>query len=60
MNFMMADILDIQGGAIGEEVVLIGHKGNDRIVVEELAIQSEAVNTEFLVRLAPGISRIAD
>ncbi len=59
MNVMVADIMDIQGGAIGEEVVPIGRCGNDRIAVEELAIPSEAVNSEFLVRLSPGTFRIA-
>jgi hypothetical protein len=59
MNFMMADIMGIQGGAIGVEAVLIGGQGNDRIATEELAIPSEAVNAEFLVRLSPGILRIA-
>jgi alanine racemase len=57
MNILMADVTDIPEVSIGEEVVLIGHQGNDEVPVEELASLSDTINYEFLARLSPGISR---
>jgi alanine racemase len=53
----MADVTDIPGVSIGDEVVLIGRQGDDRIDVEELASLSETINYEFLARLSPTIPR---
>jgi alanine racemase len=57
MNILMADVTDIPGVSIGDEVVLIGRQGDDRIDVDELASLSETINYEFLARLSPTIPR---
>jgi len=57
MNILMADVTDIPGVSIGDEVVLIGRQGDDEVPVEELASLSDTINYEFLARLSPAISR---
>jgi alanine racemase len=57
MNILMADVTDIPGVSIRDEVVLIGRQGDERIEVEELASLSETINYEFLARLSPTIPR---
>ena len=58
MNILMADVTDIPGVMIGDEVVLIGSQGEDEVQVEELAGLSDTINYEFLARLSPSISRL--
>jgi alanine racemase len=58
MNIFMADVTDIPGVTIGDEVVLIGKQGDDEIQVEELASLSDTINYEFLSRLSPMIPRV--
>jgi len=58
MNIFIADVTDIPGVAIGDEVVLIGRQGGDEIQVEELAALGDTINYEFLARLSPAIPRI--
>ena len=58
MNLFMADVTDISGVTIGDEVVLIGQQGDDEIQVEELASLSDTINYEFLARLSAAIPRI--
>jgi len=58
MNIFMADVTDIPGVTIGDEVVLVGKQGEDEIQIEELASLSDTINYEFLARLSPAIPRI--
>jgi len=58
MNILMADVTDIPGVSIGDEVVLIGRQGDDQVSVEELASLSDTINYEFLARLSPLIHRV--
>jgi alanine racemase len=58
MNIFVADVTDISGTTIGDEVVLIGRQGDDEIQVEELASLSDTINYEFLARLSPIIPRV--
>jgi alanine racemase len=58
MNILMADVTDIPDVEIGDDVTLIGGRGDDRIEVEELATLSETINYEFLARLSPDIPRV--
>jgi len=58
MNLFMADVTDISGVTIGDEVVLIGQQGDDEIQVEDLASLSDTINYEFLARLSAAIPRI--
>lgn len=57
MNILMADVTDIPGVSIGDEVVLIGRQGEDEVSAEELSSQSETINYELLARLSPSIPR---
>ncbi len=57
MNILMADVTDIDGVSIGDEVVLIGRQGEDEVPVEDLANLSDTINYEFLARLSPSIPR---
>ena len=58
MNILMADVTDLPGVAIGDEVVLIGRQGGCEVSVEELAGLSDTINYEFLARLSPAIPRV--
>jgi alanine racemase len=58
MNILMADVTDIDGVSIGDEVVLIGRQGEDEVPVEELASLSDTINYEFLARVSPVIPRV--
>jgi len=58
MNIFMADVTDIPGVTIGDEVVLIGKQGDDEIQVEELASLSDTINYEILARLSPSVPRV--
>lgn len=58
MNISMADVTDIPGAEIGDEVVLIGRQGDDEVQAEELAVLSDTINYEVLARLSPAIPRI--
>jgi alanine racemase len=58
MNILMADVTDIDGVSIGDEVVLIGRQGEDEVPVEELASLSDTINYEFLARVSPMIPRV--
>ena len=57
MNILMADVTDIEGVSIGDEVVLIGRQGEEEVPVEDLAALSDTINYEFLARLSPSIPR---
>lgn len=57
MNILMADVTDIDGVSIGDEVVLIGRQGEEEVPVEDLANLSDTINYEFLARLSPSIPR---
>lgn len=57
MNILMADVTDIDGVEIGDEVILLGGERDEAIAAEELAALSETINYEFLARLSPLIPR---
>ncbi|MFA5126522.1 MAG: alanine racemase [Patescibacteria group bacterium] len=58
MNLMMVEVpidLDL---TLGEEVVLLGGFGKDRISAEELAVWAQTINYEIVARLNQNIERI--
>ncbi|MCA1763733.1 MAG: alanine racemase [Cryomorphaceae bacterium] len=58
MNLMMIDVTEIEGVERGDEVVLIGFQGNNRITVSSFGEMSSQMNYELLARLPQSIPRI--
>ena len=58
MNLMMADVSDIKGVKLGDEVTLIGCSGGDSVTAEQLAAWSNSINYEILSRLGSHIPRL--
>jgi len=58
MNFIMADITDIPGLRLEDEVTLIGRDGREVITAEFLASLAGTISYEILARLNPEIPRI--
>ncbi|RMF91912.1 MAG: alanine racemase [Nitrospinota bacterium] len=52
MDQMMIDVTDIPGVGVGEEVVLIGQQGKERISAEEVAAQVGTINYEIVTSLS--------
>lgn len=58
MDQIMIDVTDIEDVRLGEEVVLLGEQGNERITVEELAGLSGTIPYEVLCRINSYIPHI--
>lgn len=58
MEDLMADVTDIPGVAVGDEVVLIGRQENETMSAEELARCASTIPYEILVGLSPRIPRV--
>ena len=58
MNITMADVTDVPGVGVGDEVVLIGRQGEAEVTAEELAELSGTINYEVLSRLGAHIPRL--
>jgi alanine racemase len=57
MDMLMVDATGIPGCHIGDEVVLIGPQGKDRITAEELAQKAQTNSYEILCRIAARVPR---
>ncbi len=53
MNMCMVDVTDVPRVKPGDEVVLIGSQGRERITAEELAKLGRTINYEIVTRLHP-------
>jgi alanine racemase len=53
MDMLMADVTDVPGVALGDQVVLLGDQGGERIGADELAAKAGTISYEILC----GISR---
>ena len=58
MNMCMADVTDIPGVEAGDEVVLLGAQGNERISAEQLAQWSGTINYELTTQIQTSVPRI--
>ncbi len=58
MDQVMADVTDIEDVKAGDQVVLVGTDGNERITVEELSCLAGTFNYEFVCGLGKRIPRI--
>ena len=48
MDQTMIDVTDIADAAIGDEVVLLGHQGGDRITADDIAAYTGTIAYEVL------------
>jgi alanine racemase len=58
MNFITADVTDIPGVQLEDEVVLLGQQGHERISAEYLASLCGTINYEIVTRINTKIPRI--
>jgi alanine racemase len=58
MNFFMADVTDIPGVRLEDEVTLIGVDGRERITADDLAGLAGTISYEILARINPLIPRV--
>lgn len=58
MNFLTADVTDIPGVGLEEEVTLIGRDGAEEISTDNLAVLGGTISYEVLARINPLIPRI--
>ena len=60
MDMIMADITDIPGVSMDDEVVLMGSQGNEVITPDELAEQAETIPYEIMLGFAARVTREVD
>lgn len=58
MNMLTVDVTDIPGVKKGDEVVMIGHQGENEITVASFGEMSNNLNYEILTRLPVSIPRV--
>ncbi len=59
MNVFMVEISDIPDAEVGDDVVLVGRQGNERITIKSFSDFSNFINNEFVSRLPSAIPRRA-
>jgi alanine racemase len=57
MDYLMVDVGRIPGVSVGDEVVLIGASGGERVTVKELADRAGTIPYEILTRLGKRVAR---
>ena len=58
MDQMMVDVSDVPGVAIGDEAVLLGRQGNEKITADELADKAGTISYEILLSFSERVPRI--
>ncbi|MGD1009649.1 MAG: alanine racemase [Candidatus Aminicenantales bacterium] len=58
MDFFMADVTDIPGVSLEDEVTLIGADGKERITADDLAGFAGTISYEILARINPLVPRV--
>lgn len=58
MDMVMADVTDVPGVALGDEVVLMGSQGDDTITAEEIAETTGTISYEILCSISPRVPRV--
>ncbi|MGQ0508461.1 MAG: alanine racemase [Myxococcaceae bacterium] len=58
MDMCMLDVTDVPEVTVGDEVVLMGAQGHDRITPEELAAWGETINYEVLCGIGARVPRV--
>lgn len=57
MDMTLVDATDIPGAAVGDEVVLIGRQGHERITADEVASWLDTIPYEVLCSIGPRVAR---
>jgi len=57
MDMCMVDVTDIPGARVGDEVVLIGEQGGERITAEEVASRLGTINYEVVSQILARVPR---
>jgi alanine racemase len=57
MDYLMVDVGRIPGVSVGDEAVLVGASGNERVTVKELADRAGTIPYEILTRLGKRVVR---
>ena len=57
MDMTMVDVTDIPGVEIGQEVILIGQQGSERITAADLAAWQQTIPYEILCAIGPRVPR---
>jgi alanine racemase len=58
MDFIMVDVTDIRNVSIGDEVILIGKQGKERITAEEIADRINSISYEVFCSVGKRVPRI--
>jgi alanine racemase len=58
MDFIMVDVTDIPHASVGDEVVLMGRQGKERITPEEIAEKIKSISYEVLCSIGKRVPRI--
>ena len=58
MDAITIDVTDVPGATIGDEAVLIGAQGDERVTVEELAARADTIVEEIVARLTKRLPRV--
>lgn len=58
MDQMMVDVSEVPNVAVGDEVVLIGRQGNEKITADELADKAGTISYEILLSFSDRVPRV--
>jgi len=58
MDFIMVDVTDIPRVSVGDEVILIGQQGGEKITPEEIAEKIGSISYEVLCSIGKRVPRI--
>lgn len=58
MNMMMVDVSEVPDPKKGDEVVLLGVVGRQKVTAEELAEKAQTISYEIMTRINPSLPRI--
>jgi alanine racemase len=58
MDLTLVDVTDVPGVREGDEIVLIGRRGGERISVEDLASKLDTISYEILCGIGKRVPRI--
>jgi alanine racemase len=57
MDMIMADVTDVPGAAVGDEVVLLGRQGSEVVDADELAARAGTISYEILCGIGSRVPR---
>lgn len=58
MDLVMVDVTDVAGVSLGDEVVLMGSQGDQKITVEEIAEKTGTIAYEIMCSISPRVPRV--